>query len=321
MNNYNHIKEDTLIIKASDNDLIGNLIKQRKYNIENMYRGNNNIFFRFLRRLFINYRLPFYKVWFNKKIITYKVKNIIIFESLLSSLLVKWINDNIQVNIHVWYWNIVRNTIRPDLLNFKNCKLWTFSREDAKTYNMNFNPPPYFSEILCNTKHKIYDVVFVGKDKGRLKQLLYWKEQLETKKLKTLFHITPNRTYNVNKNYSKPIPYHESLKLSCVSKAVFDYIEIDNSGQSMRMMESLFLSNKIITNNRLIKDYDFYNSNNIFILNEDDFDKINEFLDKEYTPIDNHIINNYDFDEFFLRFFVDRKCWWNVIIKDNVDEN
>lgn len=311
MNELEKLKKNTLIIKANSNDFIGKLIRDRGFYIESMYRGERSMLLRFLRRIFIHYKLPFYSIWFNKRILKYTIDNVLVFESLLSPLLIKWINKKMEVNIDVWYWNIVKNTISPNTLKESKCKLWSFSRIDAIDYGMSFNPPPYFNEIKCLSEEKRYDVVFVGKDKGRLLQLLYWKAQLEKKKLDTFFLITPDRKYNLNRNYSKEIPYNESVGLSCKSKAVFDYIEIDNSGQSMRMMESLFLGNKIITNNKLIRDYDFYNPKNIFILNIDNFDHITDFLSLEYSKIDINIVMKYDFDNFFLRFYTNSSNWWN----------
>ena len=41
------------------------------------------------------------------------------YDSLLSESLVEWVNDNMDVKIHVWYWNIVTNTIQPDKLMMK----------------------------------------------------------------------------------------------------------------------------------------------------------------------------------------------------------
>ena len=136
-------EEKILIVKCNTNDYISKIIKKRGYNIEPMYIGGGNKLKRFLRRLFLKYKLPFYKKWFNKKILNYDVEIVFFYDSLLSESLVEWVNDNMDVKIHVWYWNIVTNTIQPDKLNDEICSKWSFSSLDAKKYNMKFMAP-YF---------------------------------------------------------------------------------------------------------------------------------------------------------------------------------
>ena len=102
------LKKKTLIIKANNNDLISKTILNRGYQLESMYSGGKNVLTRFLRRFFIRYSLPFYKKWFNKKILKYDVENIIVFDSLLSEKFIEWLYKKSNVNIHVWYWNIVK---------------------------------------------------------------------------------------------------------------------------------------------------------------------------------------------------------------------
>lgn len=268
-----------------------------------MYSGGKNVLTRFLRRFFIRYSLPFYKKWFNKKILKYDVENIIVFDSLLSEKFIEWLYKKTNVNIHVWYWNIVKNSVPPYKLKDEYCKKWSFSSKDAEKYNMKFNPPFFFYEIKCLERSEEYDILFVGKDKGRLSELLKLRDKFTQMGFKCKFIITPTRKYYRNVNYSKPISYEENFRLTCHTKALLDYIEINNSGQSMRMMEALFREKKVITNNVLIKNYDFYNKNNIFILEEDGFSTLKDFVNSPYSKVNQSIILKYDFDNFFLRFF------------------
>lgn len=301
------MKKKILIVKCNTNDYISKIIKKRGYNIEPMYIGGGNKLKRFLRRLFLKYKLPFYKKWFNKKILNYDVEIVFFYDSLLSESLVEWVNDNMDVKIHVWYWNIVTNTIQPDKLNDEICSKWSFSSLDAKKYNMKFMAPYFFDEIKCDNENVEYDILFVGKDKGRLRKLLEYKETFTNMGFKCKFIITPTRGYHINKHYSKSISYEENFKMSCKTKVIFDYIGVNNSGQSMRVMEALFRQKKIITDNILIKNYDFYRKENIFILGEDDFRDLNKFVNSPYVELDSSIVKKYDFDNFILRFIEDEK--------------
>ena len=72
-------------------------------------------------------------------------------------------------------------------------------------------------------------------------------------------------------------------------------------------MEALFLEKKLITNNKDIKNYDFYNPSNIFILGENNIEDIKEFINKPYEKVEQKIIDYYDFEQWLSRFEVQDK--------------
>jgi len=77
------------------------------------------------------------------------------------------------------------------------------------------------------------------------------------------------------------------------TNAVIDIPQPNQSGLSMRTIETLALGKKIITSNIHIDKYDFYNSNNILILSKYNYHDIPEFLKKPYIHIDQKIIKRY----------------------------
>ena len=86
----------------------------------------------------------------------------------------------------------------------------------------------------------------------------------------------------------------------------------------MRVMEALFTHKKIITNNKLIVDYDFYCPENFFIINVDPIEKLKEFMDTPYKEPSEEVKMRYDFDNFISRCWEkDEKAWWE---KDGNDE-
>ena len=72
-------------------------------------------------------------------------------------------------------------------------------------------------------------------------------------------------------------------------------------------MEALFFEKKLITNNKDIKNYDFYNPSNIFILGENNIEDIKEFINKPYEKVEQKIIDYYDFEQWLSRFEVQDK--------------
>lgn len=306
------MNKDICIIRSNPNDDVSNLLKQRGYRVYGLYNGFGNVASRGIRRLWLKYRLPFASIWFDKSVLDDPAKKIFVFESLLTRPYLKWLTQQKKdASIAVWYWNIVKNTIDPRTIMDLPCSFWSFSRMDCEQYGLKFNPPPYFEEMAYQSTEEPVDVCFVGKDKGRLEQVLKWKKVFEDQGLSTEFYITPDHPYDKNPNYSKPISYRQSVEVSARAKAILDYIEIDNSGQSMRVMEALFTHKKIITNNRLIVDYDFYCPENFFILNVDPIDGLKAFLEVPYKEPAEDVKMRYDFDNFVARCWEkDESAWW-----------
>ncbi|WP_293883769.1 hypothetical protein [Sphingobacterium sp. UBA1498] len=95
---------------------------------------------------------------------------------------------------------------------------------------------------------------------------------------------------------SDPLTYTEMLRHVQHYEALLDF---DNAaihyGLSFRIFEALFYRKKIITNNLLIKNYDFYHPNNVFVWDGSNLLKLRDFLNKPFVEIDNSIIEKYSF--------------------------
>jgi hypothetical protein len=57
------------------------------------------------------------------------------------------------------------------------------------------------------------------------------------------------------------------------------------------------LQKKLITDNENIKDYDFYNPNNIFIWNNNNQNLLSDFLIAPYEEVPEDIKNKYDINQ------------------------
>lgn len=312
------LKKQVVLVRYTFSDELGQYMRDRGYVCCKVYKYQNMFIMRCLRRIWYKLHLPFYSIWFDKEILKYSGK-IVVFESLCSAAYLKWLAKHKKENdIVFWYWNIAKNTINPNSIDESWCKKWSFSRKDCKKYDMEFNPLPYFTEIKKPDVSPKYDIVFVGKDKGRLAALLELRDEFHRMGLTTNFVITPNNKYSWNPEYSKPVSYLTSVALAAEAKAVLDYIEVTDSGQSLRIVEALFLQEKIITNSMLVCDYDFYDPQNIFILGKDPMEKLPEFINTPYNPVPTEIVNRYDFDAIVDRFF-DESQNYSSMMMDKLD--
>ena len=318
-------RSSVAIVRGVFSDDIGKLIIQRGYNCCYIFKNQSSFFLRSVRRVWNKLQLPGKSIWYDKKILSIDTQEIVILDSLCTVEYLTWLRKKKpNAKIVFWYWNIAKNSIPPNEIPDSIVDKWSFSRKDCVKYGMKFNPLPYFKELSYSSDIKEYDVVFVGKDKGRLQELLKLRSSFENLGLSTRFVITPDHPYSNNPEYSKPISYLESVKLDTKSKAVLDYIEVDDSGQSLRILESIFIKEKIITNSKLIFDYDFYCPENFFVLGHDQLSDLPDFISTPYKEISDDVVMKYDFDSIIGRFFSDEESFFDTMLKnmmENSDSN
>ena len=274
----------------------------------------NNIGLRILRRIIIP--IPgldsfFFGDW-NKNLNEYT--KIIINDAMFNNNILKYISKkNAVASKYVYYTNAVRNSrIKPNNIP-KDWRVYTFDISDSKEFDIEYSPE-YYTEHQENIKYDLkYDVCYVGADKTnvRLKNLLDIKEVLRKNKVQNFFHI-----FRVLKKYNKYelqettnmfLKYEDIQRIILESKCILELQMEGQSGCTLRTLESMFLNRKLITNNKDIVNYDFYNPNNIFVIeNADDFkDRFNDilkFMRSPYQKLPDMVKNNYKFCKWLERF-------------------
>ena len=282
--------------------------------IKEIYTPLNNIGLRILRRIIIP--IPgldsfFFGDW-NKNLNEYT--KIIINDAMFNNNILKYISKkNAVASKYVYYTNAVRNSrIKPNNIP-KDWRVYTFDISDSKEFDIEYSPE-YYTEHQENIKYDLkYDVCYVGADKTnvRLKNLLDIKEVLRKNKVQNFFHI-----FRVLKKYNKYelqettnmfLKYEDIQRIILESKCILELQMEGQSGCTLRTLESTFLNRKLITNNKDIVNYDFYNPNNIFVIeNADDFkDRFNDilkFMRSPYQKLPDMVKNNYKFCKWLERF-------------------
>ena len=71
--------------------------------------------------------------------------------------------------------------------------------------------------------------------------------------------------------------------------------KLGHNGLSFRFFEALKYEKKIITDNFSVKEYDFYNPNNIFILHKDNLENLETFLHSDYQKLPPELVEKYSF--------------------------
>ena len=180
---------------------------------------------------------------------------IIIFDDCVKEKRINWLiaNKYKEKRLVFYYWNPVSESINPKLLP-PTFEKWSYSLTDCKKYGMNYNPTFSFKELFDNTllsptNISKYDVVFIGKDKGRKRPLNVIRKKLFEKGFKCFFYITPNHPKICLKHELKGLKYSEVLEITNQSKAILDFYKNPDTGFSLRVVEAVFLDKTLLTNN------------------------------------------------------------------------
>jgi glycosyltransferase involved in cell wall biosynthesis len=201
-------------------------------------------------------------------------------------------------------------------------KIFSFDIEDAKKYDFEkLTNYIYLPHLCCKKQNPEIDLFYITSyDNKRVdfikhltKRLLElalkfqiivigkkgWKHQL-----KNIFIQVPENLHII---FSIKKISHEKLpEYYTNSKALLDLTRENQHGLSFRVFEAMALEKKIITDNEFIKSYDFYNPNNILVLNETCSNLQKSFFELPYQPISKDIYYKYTLDN-----------WINVVFKLN----
>lgn len=247
--------------------------------------------YRVCRKLHLSSNLPCKEIWLNNWTrILYKYDTIILGETGNSYNVAKYIKRKYpQKRIIIWFRNSLSHTINPARFDENVCETWSFDEADCNRYNLRYNPQFYVKSPSYRENGIIkYDAFFIGKDKGRLEDILSVESFLKGQGLKTKFCIVG---YN-----SDSIEYKQVLDYISESKAIVDIQGDWQDGITLRPLEALFYEKKLISNSKGLLDVDFYRPNNIFILGADDISKIETFLNAPYEKVDAKILKKYDLE-------------------------
>ncbi len=198
--------------------------------------------------------------------------------------------------------------------NFENHilfdKIYVFNLSDITNYptlplvkSSNF----YFDYINPKSDKIGYDFYFLGGfHPSRIDIINRLTHYFQLKNFKYLFEIyfDPKDVQFIElHNDITPIydfiDYEVYLEKLKNASNVVDILIEEHEGLSFRVFESLYFEKKLITTNPTVVTYDFYNENNIFVLNSDNLNEVENFLAKDKVKIDNELIKNYSFSNWF----------------------
>lgn len=92
----------------------------------------------------------------------------------------------------------------------------------------------------------------------------------------------------------------ENLELMRKSSVILDVCNPTQNGLTMRTIEAIGMNKKSITTNKDIVNYDFYNKNNIYIVDPDDIIIDEDFFDSSYITLKDEIYKRYSITQWVI---------------------
>jgi len=195
-----------------------------------------------------------------------------------------------------------------EIMNMFDSK-FTFDSNDATTYGMRFRPLFFASNYADLYRVQkvdfVYSLAFIGtahSDRYTIAENAFkWCEKNGLKMF--TFYFSPSRLlFKIKKLTEKSfkdfdnekISFHslshtEIVEIYRDSKAILDINHPGQNGLTMRTFETLGAGRKLVTTNENIKNYPFYEPQNIWIINREQPKFDSAFFESDFLPIDEDV--------------------------------
>ena len=152
-------------------------------------------------------------------------------------------------------------------------------------------------EVTFNSKEVLYVGAYM---KDRIQSLIRVVDALSQYDLTLNINLfygrkTPPFSHPHLSFFSKGISYAENLKTTKKTAILLDIKTVEHNGLSFRIFEAIKYQKKLITDNNSIKLYDFYHPNNFYVVENDLFEGLADFLESDFVPLSEEIKQKYSF--------------------------
>jgi len=209
--------------------------------------------------------------------------------------------------LYMWDSMENRQSVLENLRFFDVC--FTFDPRSAKSHGLRFRPLFFSKGFESAPKADFrYDISFIGTahtDRYSLVSALdgalaanvkrFWYLYLQAR---WVFHayklINPSfKSARIGEFHFAPLARAEVQNVFHRSKAILDIEHPQQCGLTIRTFEALGAAKKLVTTNAEISTYDFFDPDNICVLNRNRIAMHQEFLEKPYRPIPAQLYRKY----------------------------
>lgn len=212
---------------------------------------------------------------------------------------------NNKIKITQYLWDKCNDEIAKEL-KIKYDKIYSFEKKDVEKYGFIFRTSFYIDEY--KNQEKDIDCYYLGglREERRYKYIDRLNNYCIKNSLKGVFKLFLKKRRDRDKYTNedilthKKITYKENIEFVKRAKTVIELNFFNQEGLTLRTFECIGSKTKLITENKDIKNYDFYSNKNIYILEkEEDIDNIPiEFFKEPYMELKDEIKDKYSLDGF-----------------------
>lgn len=192
-----------------------------------------------------------------------------------------------------------------DLIPFFD-EIYSYENEDIEKYNFIETSNFIYDESIA-TEDIRYDIFNISSYDSRIDEINRIANALSDAGLKIYFILFYFKKLSFPNliSVTEYLSLKETKKLISESRSMLDVQRIDQNGLSFRTFESLGYRKKLITTNKMVREYDFYHPNNILVINSNKIDtnEIKNFLKLAYVEISQDILKKYNLKSFTKKIF------------------
>lgn len=231
-------------------------------------------------------------------------------QTLPLQILSQWRQAFPRAQFVLYVWDSIKNrqTIQKNFEFFDYC--FSFDKNDVDFFGLNFHPL-FFSrgfENISPQNTSSYDVCFIGTAHTDRYSVVSRMSQLFSKKIRFykylylqakwvyFYYKVTNPTFKsstINEFSFSSLDKKIVQQIFMQSISILDIEHPLQTGLTMRSLETLGAKKKLITTNKNIVDYDFYNPENILVLDRNEPKIREEFFYEPYKEIDDLIYKKY----------------------------
>ncbi|MCF8341639.1 MAG: hypothetical protein K9I82_11730 [Chitinophagaceae bacterium] len=229
-------------------------------------------------------------------------------------------------------WDSFANHAHPiTILKYFDRK-FTFDPQDAFLYKINFRPL-FFLDAYKNLTHipTKFDILFLGtahSDRYKISSLIKKWALNNNLTCFCYYYMHGRLVYFFKKIFDKTFKEFKYSQLSFKSLKVKQIVELYQQsniildinhpfqkGLTMRTFEAIGAKRKLITTNKEIAKYPFYNENDFLIIDRNDIKLNLDFFKDNYQTLDSKLYEKFSLEGWLFNIFVDaEESFWNKCI-------
>jgi len=213
--------------------------------------------------------------------------------------------NNSNAKFKLYQWDSLKR-FEGDITIFELFdNVYSFDRIDCINNTFIFVPLFFRQKIKRKASYK-FDVSFVGwMHFNRLDLLQNMSKKMSKMNLDHYFYLFGgvknwflyNLLRRIKYVHRKKMDYQNYTNVITEKNVILDFHHPDQDGLTIRTIEALGANSKIVTTNTDIKNYEFYNYNNVYILDESsNIDEIVKFITQDFNNIPNEVLDKYSMD-------------------------